>query len=283
MSTASVRSHRDDGTPAVELAYDRRGSGPPLVLIHPLGGDRRVWDPVIEALVPVRTVIAVDLPGFGDSPRLTETPTPSVLARTVARFLAEIGLERPHVAGNSLGGWVALELARAGRVRSVTAIAPAGLWAAPLVPKPSVARILAGALRPILPVLTATAAGRRTLLGGVMVRPDRVPATAAAHIVLAYATAPAFIATNDAMRAGRFDELGQIEVPVTLAWPDHDRLIARPARLPPQVRNRVLVGCGHLPMWDAPDQVAQVLLDGSVDSASMPVPAADLAAPKPPP
>jgi pimeloyl-ACP methyl ester carboxylesterase len=265
MSTASVRSHQGDRRPAAELAYDRRGSGPPLVLIHPLGGDRRVWDPVIEALAAARTVIAIDLPGFGDSPRLGETPTPAALARAVARFLAEIDLDRPHVAGNSLGGWVALELAHAGHARSVTAIAPAGLWRAPLVPKPSVARFLAGALRPILPVLTATAAGRRRLLGGVMVRPDRVPAAAAAHIVLAYATAPAFIATNDAMRAGYFDGLGQIEVPVTLAWPDHDRLIARPVRLPPQVRNRVLLGCGHLPMWDAPDQVAQVLLEGSPD------------------
>ncbi len=222
-----------------------------------------MWDPVLDSLAAARTVIAVDLPGFGESPPLIETPTPAALARAVDRFAADNDLERPHVAGNSLGGWVALELARAGNARSVTAIAPAGLWDVPLVPKPSVARILAGAMGPILPVLTATAAGRRTLLGGVTAHPELVPAAAAKHIVRAYATAPAFIATNDAMRAGQFVGLGDINVPVTLAWPDHDRLIARPARLPPQVRNRVLVGCGHLPMWDAPDQVARVLLEGS--------------------
>ncbi len=262
---ASVRSHRGDQTPAVGLAYERRGTGPPLVLIHPLGGDRHAWDPVLDSLAAARMVVAVDLPGFGESPPLEETPTPAALARAIARFTAAIGLDRPHVAGNSLGGWVALELARTGRARSVTAIAPAGLWTAPLVPKPSVARVLASGLRPILPVLTATAAGRRTLLGGVMVHPERVPAAAAAQIVLAYATAPAFVATNDAMRAGLFDGLARIEVPVTLAWPDHDRLISRPRRLPPKVRNRVLIDSGHMPMWDAPDQVTRVLLDGSSD------------------
>jgi pimeloyl-ACP methyl ester carboxylesterase len=264
MATASVPGHHGDRTATVGLAHDLRGDGPPLVLLHPLGGDRRVWDPVLEPLSAVRTVIAIDLPGFGESPPLlSETPTPAALARAVERFLAEIEVDRPHVAGNSLGGWVALELALAGRVRSVTAIAPAGLWAGPLAPKNSTARTLARAVRPILPALAATPAGRRSLLGGVMVRPDLVPAAEAAHIVRAYATAPAFVATNNAMRAGHFDGLGRIKVPVTLGWPDHDRLVSRPARLPPQVRNRLLVGCGHLPMWDAPDQVARLLLEGS--------------------
>jgi pimeloyl-ACP methyl ester carboxylesterase len=263
MSLASVSSHRGQETPFAPLAYDRRGTGPALVLLHPLGADRRVWEPVLEPLSATRTVITVDLPGFGESPPLDETPTPAALASAVERFLFDIDLDRPHVAGNSLGGWVALELALAGAVRSVTAIAPAGLWGGPLAPKPNVARRLARALRPILPLLTATPAGRRALLGGVMVHPELVPRGAAAHIVDAYATAPAFVATNQAMRAGHFDGLGRIEVPVTLAWPDHDRLVSQPARLPPRVHSRVLVGCGHLAMWDAPDQVTRVLLEGS--------------------
>ncbi|HWC86592.1 MAG TPA: alpha/beta fold hydrolase [Solirubrobacteraceae bacterium] len=262
MAMASVRSHRGE-TPAAGLAHDRLGTGPPLVLVHPLGGDRRVWDPVLESLAPVRTVIAVDLPGFGASPPLPETPTPAALARALDRFLGQLDLERPHVAGNSLGGWVALELALAGRARSVTAIAPAGLWGAPLAPKHSVARVLAQVVSPILPVLAATAAGRRALLGSVMVHPDLVPAGAAAHLVRAYASSASFVATNDAMRAGHFQGLDRIEVPVTLGWPDHDRLVSRPKRIPPQVTSRILAGCGHLPMWDAPGQVARLLLVGS--------------------
>jgi pimeloyl-ACP methyl ester carboxylesterase len=271
MSLATVRSHGRAETPAATLAYDRRGTGPPLVLIHPLGCDRRVWDPVLDPLSAARTVITIDLPGFGESAPLTETPTPAALAQALTRFLTEIDLDKPHVAGNSLGGWVALELALAGRVRSVTAIAPAGLWGRPLAPKPNIARALArtlaGPARPLLPLLTATSAGRRALLGGVMLHPELVPAGAAAHIVNAYATAPAFVAANQAMRAGHFDGLARIEVPVTLAWPDHDRLVSRPARLPPGVHSRVLAGCGHLAMWDAPDQVTELLLEGSSGTA----------------
>jgi len=250
-------------TTTVGLAYDVRGTGSPLVLLHQLGGDRRVWDPVLEPLSAERTVVVVDLPGFGGSSPLTETPTPAALARALDRFLSSLGLDRPHIAGNSLGGWVALELALAGRARSVSAIAPAGLWGGPLAPKVSAGRIILAGMLPIVPLLTARASGRRALLGTVMARPDLVPARAAAQIVRAYATAPAFIATNNAMRAGHFDGLDRIEVPVAFAWPDHDRLVARPARLPPHVQSRVLVGCGHLPMWDAPDQITRFLLEGS--------------------
>ena len=249
----------------VGLAHDLKGSGPALVLLHALGGDRRVWDPVVEELSAERTVVAVDLPGFGASPPLTETPTPAALSRALDRFLASLGLDRPHVAGNSLGGWVALELALAGRARSVSAIAPAGLWGGPLAPKVSAGRIIAGGISPVLTLLAARPSGRRALLGGVMARPELVPAAAAAHIVRAYATAPAFVATNNAMRAGHFDALERIEVPVSLGWPDHDRLVSPPAHLPPHVRSRVLYGCGHLPMWDAPDQITQFLLEGSAD------------------
>jgi pimeloyl-ACP methyl ester carboxylesterase len=90
-----------------------------------------------------------------------------------------------------------------------------------------------------------------------------VPAAAAAHLVRAYATAPGFDAVNDAMRANRFAHLGDIRVPVTLAWPDRDRLVGRPRQLPPAVRSVTLRDCGHVPTWDDPEQVAAVLLAGS--------------------
>lgn len=247
----------------MSLAYDRVGEGPALVLLHPLGADRRVWDPVIERLATKREVIALDLPGFGESPALAGRPTPAVLADAVAAQLQEIGVHRPHVAGNSLGGWVALELALAGLARSVTAIAPAGLWSTPLAPKRALARTLARATLPLADAVLLGAAGRRVLLAGTVAVPDRVPPRAAAHLVRAYATAPGFTAVNDAMRSGRFVGLERIRVPVTLAWPDHDRLVVRPRRLPANTRSTVLSGCGHIPMWDDPPAVAQLLLRGS--------------------
>jgi pimeloyl-ACP methyl ester carboxylesterase len=247
----------------VALAYDRLGQGPPLLLLHPLGADRRAWDPLLDQLAQHREVVAVDLPGFGGSPPLPETPTPRALAETVAAFLESIGVARPHVAGNSLGGWVALELALAGHVRSATAIAPAGLWSRPLTPKRGIARNLTRALLPVLDLVASSGYGRRLLLARSVAQPERVPPDAAAHLVRSYITAPGFKAVNDAMRAGRFEGLERIHVPVTLAWSEHDGLIRPPAWLPPAVTSRVLEGCGHIPMWDEPARVASLLLSAS--------------------
>lgn len=86
------------------IAYDRRGTGPPVVLLHPLGADRRMWDSITERLSGRRDVIALDLPGFGESSPLTgENPTPRALAKAVAQRLESIGVSQPHVVGNSLG------------------------------------------------------------------------------------------------------------------------------------------------------------------------------------
>ncbi|MGI8412613.1 MAG: alpha/beta fold hydrolase [Solirubrobacteraceae bacterium] len=245
------------------LAHDRLGQGPGLVLLHPLGADRRVWDPILERLAVHRDVVAVDLPGFGDSPALERTPTPSALADAIADLLAELGLAHPHVSGNSLGGWVALELALTGRARSVSAIAPAGLWRQPLMPKRGVARTLARAALPLVDRLAGGEGGRRLLLSSAVAHPERVPPAAAAHLVRAYAMAPGFKAANDAMRAGHFTRLQDIEVPVTLVWPQHDRLVERPARLPPGVVSVRLEDAGHIPMWDTPAELSRILMQAS--------------------
>jgi pimeloyl-ACP methyl ester carboxylesterase len=221
-----------------------------------------MWDPVIERLDGARRVLALDLPGHGDQPAPADASPPG-LAATVADRLAREGIERPHVAGNSLGGWVALELAAAGRAASVTAIAPAGLWAEPLVPKRTPARAVARALLPALGPLLRTERGRRLVLATNAAHPERIPPAAALRLIRAYATAPGFRAVNDAMRASRFTALADVAVPVTLAWPDRDRLVARPRSLPYGVRSVVLRGCGHIPTWDDPEQVARVLLEGS--------------------
>src|SRR5918994_1068673 len=115
---------------APRLAYDRTGRGEPLVLLHGQGFSRRCWDPIIDMLAEDRDVIAVDLPGHGDSPRQPQGAgsAPHNLAVAVAELLDELGLPTAHVAGNSSGGWVALELGRPQRARTVTALDPAGLW-----------------------------------------------------------------------------------------------------------------------------------------------------------
>ncbi len=242
------------------IGFDRVGSGPTMVLLHPLGADRRVWDGVVERLATRRELIPVDLPGFGGSTPLAGDADPAALAGALAAWMATEGIVEPHVVGNSLGGWVALELAQAGLARAVTAIAPAGLWPRPLLPKPSVARRLARVALPFVGAATATGGARRLLLTGTVAHPERVPARAAAHLIRSYATAPGFRAVNAAMRAGVFTGLAEISVPLTLVWPEHDRLIVRPRQIPRHAVNVVLADAGHIPMLEAPGAVAEVLL-----------------------
>jgi len=240
-----------------------------------------VWDPVVGLLADQREVIAVDLPGFGESPPLgNRVPTPRALATAVAEFLAELGVSRPHVAGNSLGGWVALELGLSGAVASVTGIAPAGLWPEPLVPKASIAHRLARATLPLLAPMLRTGTGRRLLLSGAVAFPRRVPPEAAIHLVRAYGLATDFVPVNDAMRSGRFEGLERIRCPVTFVWPDHDRLIRRPVWVPDRIQNVVLSDSGHIPTWDAPEALARTLLEATAGTAGGPrshSPAAELA------
>ncbi|MGH9003276.1 MAG: alpha/beta fold hydrolase, partial [Acidimicrobiia bacterium] len=117
----------------MDLAYDRTGAGEPLVLLHGLGHHRQGWKAVVPLLAAERDVITVDLPGHGDSPALPPSASGEIrfLADAVEKFLRDLGLERPHVAGNSLGGLLALELGARGYARTVTALSPASFWNRP--------------------------------------------------------------------------------------------------------------------------------------------------------
>src|SRR5689334_7465461 len=114
------------GKKKIILEHTRTGEGPPLVLLHGVGGRREMWDPIVPLLAAHREVITIDLPGFGAT-KLAEGQDHKAagIAETVADFCAQLGLDRPHYGGNSLRGWVSLEIAKAGRAASVTGIAPA--------------------------------------------------------------------------------------------------------------------------------------------------------------
>src|SRR3954451_5679892 len=112
------------------VAMHRSGHGAPLVLLHARGCPSRSWQVITPALTRDFTVLAVDLPGFGASPPLAEPtePSPAALAEAVAVALDQAGVRNPHVVGNSIGGWVALELAKIRPVATLTLLAPAGMW-----------------------------------------------------------------------------------------------------------------------------------------------------------
>jgi pimeloyl-ACP methyl ester carboxylesterase len=204
--------------------------------------------------------------------------TPIGYARVLAALLDELGIAGAHVAGNSVGGWTALELAKLARARSVVALAPAGLW-----PKRDPWRCslqLSGQYRlgrlfaPVVPRLLSSDTGRTLLMRGTVARPRQMPAEAAVEMATTFARTPDFKAHIAATRRERFRDGNGIEVPVTVAWGDKERLIPAKARLrdelPPQTRFVTLPDCGHAPMWDDPELVAQTILEGSRSATQRP-------------
>src|SRR3984893_10753580 len=151
------------------INHHREGTGPPLVLLHGIGHHWQAWRPVRALLPQDFEIIACDSPGFGRSDPLAESVEPTIPAYVDAfeRFFAELGLRRPHVAGNSMGGAIALELARRRAVSSATAFSPAGFWAPVALRFAQMSlRVLANtpvALRPALTALARTRSGRVAL------------------------------------------------------------------------------------------------------------------------
>jgi len=249
------------------------GGREPLLLVHGLGASASVWDPVVPLLAREREVIALDLPGFGAAASLPPgvEPTAMALATALRDEMAARGINSFHVAGNSLGGWVGLELGRLGAARSVTCLSPAGLWRKPLGPAKSTTRIWARRLRPLVPLALAIPPLRRRALRTFSTRPENIPPAAGRELVLGWIDADGYDGANKAMREHIFDPAGYPpEVPVTIAWAEHDQLVGPPReeRRPPGTRFLVLPGVGHTPMWDDPELVARTLLEGSARPAA---------------
>ena len=255
------------------IDFERRGDGAPLLLLHGTGGSRSVWRPVVDGLADRRELLLVDLPGHGRSaPPPSGVPhSPLGYAPLLARLLDELDLASAHVAGNSVGGWTALELAKLGRARSVVAFGPAGLWPK-RSPWSSIAQLWAqhqlGRLTaPAVPPVMRSPVGRTLFLGGTVAKPRRVPPEDAIELATTFARTPAFTEHLNATRRERFRDGQEIRVPVTVAWSERERLIPRKGRgrdeLPAHTRWIHLPGCGHIPMWDDPDLVARTILEGT--------------------
>lgn len=224
-----------------------------------------MWEPVLPHLAEHHECIAIDMPGFGESPELEEerAATAREIASRIGATLDSLGIARAHVAGISLGGWVALEFAKTDRCLSVTGLCTAGFWRRVLGPRPESARRTARRLLPVLRPLLATRRGRRLALRGSIAHPERVPPAAALRLVRAYALAPGFSRANHEMRSALFEGLEQIRVPITLAWAEHDRSVVAPDRVPTGVHTEHLRDCGHVPTWDDPKRVAEVIVAGA--------------------
>jgi pimeloyl-ACP methyl ester carboxylesterase len=266
------------------IAYTRSGDGPPLVLLHGLGSSRVAWTPVAGELARSHAVYALDLPGFGDSAPLSgrDTSTPARLAEAVDQALAELGIEAPHVVGNSLGGWVALELAHVRRLSSLTLLDPAGLWRNGQPKYCTVSLVLTWLTcrfaAPALNSLSRWATGRRLLFWQVFAQPEKLTQDDVRRHVTAMARSTGFMRTLRAIRTLRYRAITNIAGPVTVAFGSADRiLLARQSRfadqLPPQTRHVTIADAGHVPMSDAPHRVAEIVrTTAAVSQSSGPAP-----------
>jgi pimeloyl-ACP methyl ester carboxylesterase len=262
----------DIGDPTPLLSYERRGSGEALVLLHGLGSSRQAWTPVIPLLSDDFDVIAIDLPGFGDSavlPRHTE-PRPAAIAAAVAETLRRLGVDSPHVAGNSLGGWVALELAALVPVDSITLFSPAGLWRGrtPLYDRASLTMLRAAARfgAPVLRPLARYQAARWIMFRQIVGRPTSMSAARARQAIRDMGRAPGFTATLRASLPRAYVSRAPIEAPVSVSFGTRDLLLV-PGRsrhldqLPAQTCVVPLPGTGHVPMTDDPAAVASLITE----------------------
>jgi pimeloyl-ACP methyl ester carboxylesterase len=254
------------------LGWDSDGDGPALILIHGTGGSRAAWDSVVPLLAPHRRVFAIDLPGCGSSPELpAETrPTIPALAEAVEQWMVERDLGPAHVAGNSLGGGIALELAKSGVVSSATVLSPIGFYNRREFAYGSVSlrvtRLGANALDPVAPVLFKSRAVRTVVLCQALGRPWRMSAEGAVTSGHAMATATRF--SEGVKAAGDYRFSGTPAAPVTITWGRRDRILLwrqaeRARRLLPDAHFIPLDGCGHVPMTDDPQLVAEAILRGS--------------------
>lgn len=255
------------------LHHVRRGSGSPLLLVHGLGAGWRSWAPVLDQLAARREVVAVDLPGFGDTPSLEGEVSIATLADAVTDFVRDQGLGEVSIAGQSMGGRIALELARRGVGGDVVALDPGGFWSdrelavfsATLRPSIKAVRALRGAV----PRLVANPVTRTALLAQLSARPWALSAETVLPDLLGLADAPGTDPAMDALTKGPKQAgatAGTVPGRVTIGWGRRDlvtvpRQAARATAAFPDATLHWFEACGHFPQWDAPDEAARLILD----------------------
>lgn len=256
-----LHSQIHDSSPNAEL----------LLLIHGMGSASSAWEPILHELTETFTVITIDLPGHGRTPMDDLQPMdPRSLAQAVIATMQSHGYNRFHVAGNSLGGWIALEMAamKPEAITSVTGLAPAGLWLTPLnsrYPGPAIARMLANSLNVVSPLLLHYEWAREIGFGDVSPLWREFSYDLCLDATHAMATAVGYYPAWDALLKKRFDASIDASIPITVIFGDTDKTL--PASLcqerslvPPHTEWLVFSKCGHAPMWDHPQEVIAEIL-----------------------
>ncbi len=254
--------------------YHRGGDGPPLVLLHGFLDTWRMWELVLPRLEREHDVLALTLAGHAGGPPLPAAGVDGdTLADAVERALDEVGWPTAHLAGNSLGGFVALQLAARGRARTVTAFAPAGGWPAGDTSYRQTlarqARLHAGvkATAPLVAALMDDPRRRRAATELITVRWEHLPAELLAHQAIGMARCDAEPLLAYATTHGYALDAARVTCPVRLVWGTEDRLLPWPRTARrftrdwlPQAEVVLLDDVGHCPPLDVPLEAAELVL-----------------------
>jgi pimeloyl-ACP methyl ester carboxylesterase len=252
----------------------RGGSGPPLVCLHGFTDTWRTWELVLPALERHHDVLAPTLLGHAGGPPLEGEMTDALLADAVERAMDDAGFETAHLVGNSLGGYLALQLAARGRAQSVVALAPAGGWAeGDQSFKDTLAffttmQELLQAAAPHADAIVSTPEGRRRASQYMTTNYEHLPAELLAHMMVGASRCDAvFPLIEFASRVGYDLEADRVTCPVRIVWGTADQILPWPSAA---VRYREdwfphadwveLEGIGHGPQLDVPLETAQLIL-----------------------
>lgn len=273
---AGIRpNHMARSLRVMTLNHTRHGSGSPLLLIHGLGSGWRSWTPILDGLAAHREVIAVDLPGFGETPPLAGEVSIASLTDSVVEFIDEQGLGKVSTVGQSMGGRIVLELARRGVGGDTVALDPGGFWTdRELAVFSATLRAsirLVGALGGVLPKVLGNPVTRTALLTQFSARPWALSPETVLPDVRGLAEAPGTGPAMDALTKGPKQAgapAGTVPGRVTIGWGRRD-LVTLPRQAPraaaafPDAVLHWFEGCGHFPQWDAPDEATRLILDST--------------------
>jgi pimeloyl-ACP methyl ester carboxylesterase len=229
----------------------------------------RTWELVLPRLEQRHEVLTPTLPGHAGGPPFE----PSTFVDAVEQAIDEAGFETAHLAGNSLGGWLALQLAARGRARSVVALAPAGGWASGDDSWRDLLRLQlsihqqAKATAPQAAALLSTPEGRRRATRYITVEYEHIPAELLEHQLLGVARCDAGALLDHALSASWEFDAAAIDCPVRVVWGSADALLPWPTAAAryrddwlPQADWVVLDGVGHCPQLDVPLEAAELIL-----------------------
>ena len=252
----------------------RGGSGSPLVCLHGFTDTWRTWELVLPVLERHHDVLAPTLLGHAGAPAVAGEISDVLLADAVERAMDEAGFGTAHMVGNSLGGYLALQLAARGRAQSVVALAPAGGWAAgdesykETLGHFTTMKELLKAAAPHAEAILATAEGRRRATQFTTSSFEHIPAELLAHQMRGAAACEAVgPLTEHALRQGWSLDAERITCPVRVVWGTEDKLLEWPTTAArfrddwlPGADWVELEGVGHCPQLDVPLETAQLIV-----------------------